>query len=79
MQYSPALIKDLQNKAKALRKNVVISIGEGNFGHLGGSFSAADIVAALYFYKGTVVYHDKEETINLHKGETQQVELGGFT
>ena len=51
MNYSPALIKDLQNKAKTLRKNVIISIGEGNFGHLGGSFSAADIVAALYFHK----------------------------
>ena len=51
MQYSSALIEDLENKAKILRKNVIISIGEGNFGHLGGSFSAADIVAALYFHK----------------------------
>jgi transketolase len=51
MPYSTALIKELQNKANTLRKNVIISIGEGNFGHLGGSFSAADIVAALYFYK----------------------------
>ena len=51
MPYSKALIENLQAKANILRKNVIISIGEGNFGHLGGSFSAADIVAALYFYK----------------------------
>ncbi|MCL2388137.1 MAG: transketolase [Defluviitaleaceae bacterium] len=42
---------ELEKKARALRKNVVMSIGVGNAGHLGGSFSAAEIVAALYFYK----------------------------
>jgi len=51
MAYSPALIEKLQNKAKTLRRDVIMSIGEGNFGHLGGSFSATDIVTALYFHK----------------------------
>jgi len=51
MPYPPALIEDLQDRARVLRKNVIISIGKGNFGHLGGSFSAADIVAALFFHK----------------------------
>jgi len=51
MPHSPTLTRDLQDKARTLRKNVIISIGEGNLGHLGGSFSAADIVAALYFHK----------------------------
>lgn len=51
MAVSRELINDLQTKAKVLRKNVVLSIGVGNPGHLGGSFSAAEIVAALYFYK----------------------------
>lgn len=51
MKYSVELIENLQNKAKQLRRDVVISIGVGVAGHLGGSNSSADIVAALYFYK----------------------------
>jgi transketolase len=34
-----------------MRKNIVEMIGIGYRGHFGGSLSAADIVAALYFYK----------------------------
>lgn len=38
--------------AARLRKDVVLMIGgEGHVGHLGGSCSSADIVAALYFHK----------------------------
>ena len=51
MKFDDKLIKDLENKAAALRKNVIISVGVDYPGHLGGSFSAADIVAALYFHK----------------------------
>lgn len=51
MAYSKELIENLENKAKTLRRDVVISMGIGVAGHLGGSNSAADIVAALYFYK----------------------------
>ena len=51
MAYREKLIQDLKDKAKTLRKNVIISIGQDKFGHLGGSFSAADVVTALYFYK----------------------------
>jgi len=51
MEYSNELIRHLEEKSKILRKNVVQSIGVSNTGHLGGSFSAADIMAALYFYK----------------------------
>ena len=51
MSYSQDLILDLERKAKTLRRNVVECIGVGVQGHLGGSCSAADIVAALYFYK----------------------------
>lgn len=49
--YSKELIADLKQKAKTLRRDVVVSIGVGVAGHLGGSNSSADIVAALYFYK----------------------------
>lgn len=51
MQYNEDVIKRLEDKAKQLRKDVVLSIGVGVAGHIGGSNSAADIVAALYFYK----------------------------
>ena len=51
MNYSEELIKDLENKAKTLRRDVVLSIGIGVAGHIGGSNSAADLVAALYFHK----------------------------
>jgi transketolase len=42
---------ELQKIANKLRENVVRMIGVGPTGHIGGSCSAADIVAALYFYK----------------------------
>ncbi|KAI4453585.1 transketolase n-terminal section-related [Holotrichia oblita] len=45
------LIIDLEKKAKLLRKDIVEIIGVGAPGHLGGSCSCADIVAALYFHK----------------------------
>lgn len=51
MAYSKELINELNRIARKLRKDVIISIGIGVAGHIGGSNSAADIVAALYFYK----------------------------
>jgi len=51
MAYSQELLQGLVSKAKTLRKNVVYGIGSGKIGHLGGSFSAVEIVTALYFYK----------------------------
>jgi len=51
MSYSKELLEELRVKAQQLRKDVVISIGVGVAGHIGGSNSSADIVAALYFYK----------------------------
>lgn len=41
-----------ETEARQIRRNVVNMIGcGGKVGHLGGSCSAADIVATLYFYK----------------------------
>ena len=51
MGYDEKLIKKLEDKAQKLRRDVVISIGVGVAGHIGGSTSSADIVAALYFHK----------------------------
>lgn len=43
------LITDLQQRANELRKTVLTMIYEAQSGHPGGSFSAAEIVSALYF------------------------------
>lgn len=51
MVYSKELLDDLKEKAKTLRRDVVISMGVGTAGHLGGSCSLAEIIACLYFYK----------------------------
>lgn len=51
MAYDKELIKELEQKARKLREDVVVSIGVGVAGHIGGSNSAADLVTALYFYK----------------------------
>ncbi|WP_367941658.1 transketolase [Enterocloster citroniae] len=45
------LIEGLKKKAQRLRRDVIISMGVGVAGHIGGSNSSADIVAALYFCK----------------------------
>lgn len=42
-------IKELESRAKELRKIALTMIYEAQSGHPGGSFSAADIVTALYF------------------------------
>ena len=51
MTFDKDIVKELKGKAAALRQNVIVSIGVDYPGHLGGSFSAADVVAALYFHK----------------------------
>ncbi len=51
MDYNQNLIDDLYRKGQTLRRSVIKSVGVGVAGHIGGSCSAADIVAALYFYK----------------------------
>jgi transketolase len=43
-------IYELEQKARALRLHIVKMIGVGQKGHLGGSFSLAEIVSVLYFH-----------------------------
>ena len=49
MEYDDKLIESLKCQAQRLRRDVVISMGVGVAGHIGGSNSSADIVAARYF------------------------------
>ena len=44
-------VKELRGMALQLRSNLLEMMGVGKAGHLGGSSSLAEIVAALYFHK----------------------------
>jgi transketolase len=48
--HSEALIKDLSAKAQAYRIDVLKMVNKAQSGHIGGAFSAAEIMTALYFH-----------------------------
>lgn len=50
-KYSEELIQSLEEKGRLLRQDCIKCIGVGVGGHVGGSCSSADLMAALYFYK----------------------------
>ena len=56
------VIRSIEDKALEMRELIVTDlIGEGKVGHLGGSCSSAEIVAALYFHK---MKHDSKNPKN---------------
>jgi transketolase len=48
--HSEALICEISAKAQLFRTEVLKMVYENQTGHIGGAFSAAEIVAALYFH-----------------------------
>jgi transketolase len=50
-------ISEMETMAKTLRRHIITMIGKANSGHPGGSLSAVEIVAALYF---RVLRHDPD-------------------
>jgi transketolase len=48
--HSEALIRGLSRKAQQFRIDVLKMVYDGQTGHIGGAFSAAEILAALYFH-----------------------------
>ncbi len=48
--HSEALIKDLSAKAQAYRIQVLKMVNHAQSGHIGGAFSVAEILTALYFH-----------------------------
>ncbi len=44
-------IKELESKAKVIRRHIVEMTSRAESGHPGGSLSCTDIITALYFYK----------------------------
>ena len=59
-EYPPELIRDLEEKAKKMRQDIIIMVAAAQSGHPGGALSAADIVAALYFH--VMRYDPKDPT-----------------
>ncbi len=53
------LVAKLQAKAKKLRRESLFVMKEMGGGWLGGSFSSADFITALYFYR---MKHDPQES-----------------
>ena len=49
MVYSDEMIKELEGRARRLRKHIIRMIFAAQSGHPGGSLSAIDIMTALYF------------------------------
>ena len=41
----------VSSKAQEIRRNIITMLGESGSGHTGGSLSAADILACLYFWE----------------------------
>lgn len=48
--HKEALIKDLSAKAQSYRIQVLKMVNKAQSGHIGGAFSAAEILTALYFH-----------------------------
>ncbi len=61
MEYSQETVKDLRRKAVQIRANILEMIPPGKVGHLGGSSSSADIMAALYFHTMKVNKDDPKD------------------
>lgn len=61
MKYSENLVKDLRLKAIQVRANILEMIPPGKVGHLGGSSSIADVMAALYFHTMRVNKDDPKD------------------
>ena len=49
MEDSVSKIKELEEKAKEIRRSIISMLAKAGSGHPGGSLSAADLITALYF------------------------------
>ncbi len=58
MEYSDTQIKDLEQKAKQIRRLIIEMLGLACSGHPGGSLSATDLITALYL---SVLRHNPKD------------------
>jgi transketolase len=50
-EINEAAVAAVSSKALAIRRDIITMLGKAGSGHTGGSLSAADIVASLYFWE----------------------------
>ncbi|QEN09183.1 transketolase [Oceanispirochaeta crateris] len=62
MNYSQEQVTKLKKKAIQVRANILEMIPPGKVGHLGGSSSIADVMAALYFHAMNVNASDPKDS-----------------
>jgi transketolase len=58
MPYTDEQIKELEKKAKQVRRLIIQMLSKAGSGHPGGSLSSTDLITALYF---TVLRHNSKE------------------
>jgi transketolase len=58
MQYTDTQIKELQEKAKQVRRLIIKMLAKAGSGHPGGSLSATDLITVLYF---TILRHKPQD------------------
>jgi transketolase len=58
MAYTDTQIKELENKAKQIRRLIIQMLAKAGSGHPGGSLSATDLITALYF---AILRHDPKK------------------
>jgi len=61
MKYTDNQIKELEEKAKKIRRLIIQMLAKAGSGHPGGSLSAADLITALYF--GGILRYDPKDPI----------------
>ncbi|NLB88511.1 MAG: transketolase, partial [Syntrophomonadaceae bacterium] len=70
-------IEQIESKAKSIRRNIIKMLGQAGSGHTGGSLSAADILATLYFWEMNIkpddpAWEDRDRFV-LSKGHAAPV------
>jgi len=60
MQYTQAKIKELEEKAKRIRRLIIQMLAKAGSGHPGGSLSSTDLITVLYF---SVLRHNPKDPI----------------
>ncbi|HYE83591.1 MAG TPA: transketolase [Clostridia bacterium] len=74
MTYSSTFIKELQEKSKQIRRDIVEMVYKAQSGHIGGSLSIAELLVALYYAEmnidpGNPKWEDRDRFV-LSKGHT---------
>ena len=57
MAVSPKTLDSLKAKALEIRRSILTMVYEANSGHIGGSFSATELVVGLYY---NIMRHDPQ-------------------